>query len=1326
LPTRWKVSKPVRLALYLLECLIVLALAALVVMDSSWFQQFLEGQVIANLESLTGGRVEIGQFRFRPWLLQIRLEGLVIHGAEAVAETPLVSAREVEAGISPPQLLRRRLRLRHLDVDGLEMHFRTNSQGISNLPGPPEQTSQQRSLLSLMDLSIGRLTVSHSAFYWNDQRQPLEIDAKELAVLVSMSHGRYSGTLSSSAARIHSPSWSSPPINFNSRFELSRASLVFTSFAWQAPGTSGGAAFTILPRPTLEGSGSFHASTEIPALARILHAPELRGGTVQIEGLAVYQGGALSAQGRAQTHQLTIFTPAFPSLRLDATANYSLDGHKVNLTNLLVSVWGGTAVGTFQANLQDATPTFRLNTQIHKIRLENVLASTSTPPLLAAQLHPATLADGAIGATWSGRWQGLKADFDLALRAPEVPTPHMLPISGTARGTLEDGNGIIIHVADSELRTPHSTVNARGTLTQKSTSPTVGEPLALTISTDDFEESRPFFEALIASPSGIPLALASPAEFSGQLSGSSEAPYIRGRVTMGQFRYHGWAWDRLAAVVALNPGLMQITEGRVDHGKSSFELNGSAQLDHWRFTPTSELRFSAQAQHTSIEGLKAVINSDLPVRGSVTGRVDVEGTPSTLQGSGDLRIDAGAIADEPFDTLSARLQVARSIWKMQEIHLTKNHGQLSGDLVLEPGRQFASGQLVGADLRLADMHRLSMATSASLPKGGLAGSLSFEARGQGTPQDFHLQTSWRFRDLRLAGTTLGEFHGTLAGEGKQLVLKGENHTSGGDLQVSAKTTAEGNWPMEADGEYSSLRADPWIAALLQREFGAKVTLGGSFHAVGPLRTPEKIDFQSHIRDMAVDFPDIQWHNAQPVDLHFSGGRLAFSRFVVRGPSTELSVGGSVRLQGGVTLDVDADGAANATLLTIFDPRLQAAGRSTLRMHLAGTPDHPALSGALDIQDMSLGYNELPFRFSNLQGSISLEGERAVIRSLRGTSGGGTVKLSGFVTLVEGPRFEVRAELSQARMRYPPSFTSVFDGNLRLSGGVEQSQITGDLVVHQMVLNENINFITKLMGSSNPMPDQAVGVNSPVASKIRLNVRVTSAPPVQLQTPNFRLTGDIDLRLQGTVADPVQVGSIHFLSGESIFRGNRYTLVRGDINFTNPFRTQAYLDLEAATQVQSYDLTLDISGPFDRLKFSYRSDPPLANSDILSLLALGYVKQEGAYSTAAGNPSASIGASAILDEALSSQTTSRIQHLFGVSRIKIDPNVGIPGFGAGALVTVEQQVTHDLTLTYVTDTSYSQYRIIQFEWNISDKVSVLGIRDQNGVFGIEFRFRRRFK
>ncbi len=1304
----------------------MLALATLIVMSSAWFQRVLERRVIASLETLTGGRVEIGRFRLKPWVFQITLQKLVIHGSEAAGDPPLISAGEVDVGLSPGQFLHRRLRLRHVDVNDLQVRLRTNPQGVTNLPRPGKPTSAQQGLADLMDLSIARLTISHSVFFWNDQRQPVEINARELAILLGMKRGRYNGTLSSSATTIHSSQWSSPPITFNSRFELSPAGLVFSSFAWQAQNTAGEASFTILPRSVLQASGSFHAWTEIPALARILHAPELQAGILQVEGLAVYQDGTISAQGRAQASQVAILTPAFPSLRLDATTSYVLEKNQLALTHLLISVWGGTAQGTFQANFQDSPAKFRLNSRLHQVRLDNVLDSASTPPLLAAQMRPASMADGALNATWSGRGEGLKADFDLALQGPAAAPRNVLPVSGAARGTLDDGRGLTLHLADSEFRTRHSTITARGTLTQRIASPAAMEPLALTVTTDDFEEWRPFFQSLVAAPSDIPLELKSRAEFSGQLSGSYEEPFLQGRVNMGPFRYHGWTWDRLTAAVALNPGFVQISGGRVDHEKSSFELNASAQLDHWRLTPSSVVRFSAQAQRTPIEGLKAAINSDLPVRGSVTGHLDVEGTTTTMAGSGLLRIDAGAIADEPFDFLSTQLQVAQSIWKLQNIQLRKNQGRLSGDITLEPERRIASGHLEGTDFRLADIRRLPMTASTVLPKGGLDGNLNFAARGQGTPEDFHLQSSWHLRNVSVAGTPLGDLNGTLTGEGQQLRLEGEDQSPDGNLHLIAKATAQGDWPMEAEGEYSSLRADPWIRAFLNREFAAAVTLGGSFRAAGPLRIPAKINLLSHAGDVAVDFPSVQWRNAQPVDVHYSDGRLALSRFVMRGPSTELAIEGGVRFADEVTLAFSAEGTANASLLTAFDSNLQATGRSTLRLHLTGTPGRPVLNGAMDIQDVSLDYSGLPFRFNNLQGTIQLEGERAVIQSLRGACGGGTVSLSGFVTLEESHRVEVRAELSQVRVRYPPSFTSVLDGNLRLGGSVEQAQLQGELVVRQMVLNENINFISKIIESSNPVAEQPATVASPLASKLRLNVRVTSTPPVQVQTPNLRLVGDIDIRLQGTLANPVQVGSIHFLSGESVFRGNRYTLVRGDMSLTNPFRTQAYLDLEAQTRVQSYDLTLDISGPFDRLKFAYRSDPPLPTTDIFSLLALGYVKQEQAFSTVGGNPTATIGASAILSEALSSQTTSRIQHLFGVSRIKIDPNVAVPGFGSGARVTVEQQVTHDLTLTYVTDTSYSQYRIIQFEWNMSDKVSVLGIRDQNGVFGVEFRFRRRFK
>jgi translocation and assembly module TamB len=239
--------------------------------------------------------------------------------------------------------------------------------------------------------------------------------------------------------------------------------------------------------------------------------------------------------------------------------------------------------------------------------------------------------------------------------------------------------------------------------------------------------------------------------------------------------------------------------------------------------------------------------------------------------------------------------------------------------------------------------------------------------------------------------------------------------------------------------------------------------------------------------------------------------------------------------------------------------------------------------------------------------------------------------------------------------------------------------------------------------------------------------------VRLQAQDLRLTANVDVHLQGSLTNPVELGTVHFLNGEAVFRGNRFTLDRGDLSLTNPIRTQATLDLETQTRVQQYNLTVDISGLLGRLKMAYRSDPPLPTEDVLSLLTLGYTRQQQESSTSAivssfagSNPTQTVGENALLSQALSSQVVGRIQRLFGVSRIKIDPNVGMPGFSTGARVTIEQQVTRDLTVTYITNTASSQYQIIQFEWAVGENVSLLGVRDPNGIFGVELRFRRRFK
>jgi translocation and assembly module TamB len=110
-----------------------------------------------------------------------------------------------------------------------------------------------------------------------------------------------------------------------------------------------------------------------------------------------------------------------------------------------------------------------------------------------------------------------------------------------------------------------------------------------------------------------------------------------------------------------------------------------------------------------------------------------------------------------------------------------------------------------------------------------------------------------------------------------------------------------------------------------------------------------------------------------------------------------------------------------------------------------------------------------------------------------------------------------------------------------------------------------------------------------------------------------------------------------------------------------------------------------------------------------------------------SPSVSESAStALIGQALNSTVTNRVQKLFGVSRIKIDPNVGSSANAGLARVTVEQQVSNKLTLTYITNLSQSAQQIIQFEYNLDKDLSLVGIRDQNGVLSVDLLLRKRHK
>jgi translocation and assembly module TamB len=132
-----------------------------------------------------------------------------------------------------------------------------------------------------------------------------------------------------------------------------------------------------------------------------------------------------------------------------------------------------------------------------------------------------------------------------------------------------------------------------------------------------------------------------------------------------------------------------------------------------------------------------------------------------------------------------------------------------------------------------------------------------------------------------------------------------------------------------------------------------------------------------------------------------------------------------------------------------------------------------------------------------------------------------------------------------------------------------------------------------------------------------------------------------------------------------------------------------------------------------------------------LLALGQTSSEATARSGGTSQGGTTGASTILSEAISSQLGGRVERLFGITRFRVDPglaSIGSTGSeqNAAARVTVEQQIARNLTITYVSNVGSTQQQVIQVEYNVDRNISIVGLRDYNGTFGIDIKIKKRFQ
>ena len=1345
---------------------LILLLSVLWYVNTNSFQAYVRRRMVAEVERITGGRAEIGSFHVVPFHMQVEVRDITVHGKEAPWDVPLAHADHLIAQVKVISFLRTEIGFYSLSLEHPVVHIAVAPDGTTNVPALKvlSAPSQNNLLQPLFALSIDHLSVRNGELLWADQSIPLNFNVDDTGLQMDYSYlrGRYESRLTVGKVDTMVEDFRPFASMISVDVSLGTTFADIKSLHW----TSG--------RSHLEANGrisdfraprldaSYDAYVDLGEAAAIARRHDLQEGVAEFKGSGHWSLSDFSASGALALRDLSWQDEQFVIKKASGTADYSITDEQVKLSKLQGKLFGGSVTGDAQVDnwlhsippppagkaakkgsenmpvISAARPrsgrgagpkmpgvqTGVVHLRARDVSAAEVATALSVPAHPLGRFRPAGIANGTVEAAWRGSPKDVEIAFALDVSPPPNAAAGELPLTAHGAGKYH-GGGDSLELLQFTLSTPASRVQAEGTLSASSS-------LRFSVSTTNLEEWRPLV-AVLGGPTNLPFRVDGTAAFNGVAGGTFSSPTLAGTLVAQDFEFTLPAtsrtpeqqvhWDLLAASVQFSSRDLTLRGGSLRRGDTTADFEVTALLQKGQFTEYSPYNARVNLHHVDVASTAALAGVDYPITGTADVSLQISGTRAAPRVQGHIHAASASAYGESIEKFEADLHIAEGETALNNIQLTHQDASMSGEAAYAAETRGFRIDLSGQNFDLARVRQIH------LDRLRVEGRADFTLRGSGTLNAPVINAAVHVRDLRLDGELAGGLDLETVTKDGELRVTGRSQFTRGSLALEGTVGMRGDYPANIDARIDRLDLDALWRSYLGGQLTGHSAVSGTVAMQGPLRYPRQWTLNGNLSDVALEAEYAKLHNQGPVRFTYAEQTIHIEPLHMVGEGTDVTGQGSIDFESRRELDLAADGQVDLRLLGSINPDLAASGLMSIHMKVGGTLQEPRPHGSIQIKNGSVNYAGLPSGLSEMNGSLAFTRDSMRIEQLTARTGGGTLDLKGDATLFnQQMNFNLTAVGKEVRLRYPPGVSSTADAELHWVGNRSASTVSGEIRVTKLAVTPGFDF-----GSYLERSRQSVALapaNSPLYN-VKLDVAVSTAPELQMKTAVARLSGDADLHLRGSVARPSVLGRADILEGDATFNGIKFRLERGDITFANPVAIEPQVNLQATTHVRNYDLDVTVTGTPDRLNVNYRSEPPLPKSDIIALLALGRTSQESEQlqQQSGQTPFTDEASALIINQAINQTVSSRLQKLFGVSRIKIDPQgltTETNPTARGPQVTIEQQFANNISLSYSTNVSQSSQQIIQGEYYFTRNISAVGTRDQNGVVSFDVRIRRRRK
>lgn len=784
-----------------------------------------------------------------------------------------------------------------------------------------------------------------------------------------------------------------------------------------------------------------------------------------------------------------------------------------------------------------------------------------------------------------------------------------------------------------------------------------------------------------------------------------------------------------------------------DFAGSRIHANGQTDLAD-KYATTANLAVS----NLPIEkALLLANNRNADSRGVLSANGQVSGTLDNPAANLDFSLTRAVLRQQPIDRLTGHVNYSNTVIEFPSLELSAGPNQISAS----GSFAHAAGTYSSGNLRLSlNSNTLQLAQVRYLEqlKPGLSGTMQFTmdtALTLNNPKATQRVTLSRLNGkvavnrLRVGQEEFGGFTASAEQAGPAVKFSLDSNLAESVIHGTGQAQLTRDYPMNAQLSFNNIRYVNWIPLIGKSSTtppGFDALFEGNLSIAGPAVRPRDLTGRVQITKVEVSTAGaalngggatVAVRNDGPIAISANQSGVHVERARFTGPATAADVTGDVQLKPAVALNLKVNANADLALLSKFSQGINSAGDIVLSASVKGAPRAPTVDGRLELSNAAFQKTDWPNGISNAKGVILLTGTSARIQSLTAESGGGQIAITGGVTRSGTEfNFNLAARANRVMVLTQSGASATANANVKLTGTSAASLLSGTANVLNVGFQTHTDIGSILTQTAAPMVTPTAPKGILAGMKLDIAVRMgTGASFVSSYTENVEAQADLNLR--GTLANPGILGRVTITQGNLIFFGTKYTVNEGSLTFYNPSKIEPILNMNLETAVQGVDVILTVTGPVQNMNFSYHSDPPLQFSEIIALLAGGKTPTSDPV-LLANQPStpqqsiAQMGESALVSTVIANPVAGQLQRVFGVTSLKISPSFISGSAIPEARLTLQQRISSDITFTYVTNLNTVDPQVIRVEWALNPQWSAVLTRDINGIVGVDFFYKHRFR